>query len=129
MPQSIYESCCEATLAPKQKSGSPGPAYSASFNVAAWLKITNHLQSPVSLWLQVFDQKGKKEIYIDKGQISAGKHLLLTSKVGIKFKGFIREMRVGYTCDAFTTPIIEVDELFVQAVDSARNLSPPIASV
>ena len=127
VPKHIYSEYTVDSVAQQKKERNGTQSYSVDFNVAVWLKLNEPIRENISAWLEYHDSKGTKRVLIEKNTAGTSKHLMMSSRVNVKFRGSITNMRV--TCDAenHVTPNISVDELFVQPIKQTKRF--PVRSL
>ena len=123
VPEKVYEDCTSASSGRSGRIQSNNQVYEVEFNVAIWLRFTEAPVEPVSVSLQYSDSKGTKEVFIDKGMLRSSKHLMLSAKVAVRFRGAIKQMKVTCAGNPFDLPHAVVDELYIQPVKNIRSLS------
>ena len=128
VPTSIYGDCSEESLS-NRRNQSNNQIFLAEFNVAIWLKLTEPCKDPISIYLECTDSKGRREVFVDKGKLNSAKHLMLSAKVALRFRGYITSMKITCRNESHHTPKVYVDELYVQAVKKAISLSSTISRV
>ena len=129
VPTSIYEECSVASHSKSGHSANSNQIFVAEFNVAVWLRFNIAPTHPTSVWLNYTDAKGTRKVFVDKGILNASKHLMLSAKVAIRFRGAISHMTVTCSGQGSEKDKVIVDELYVQAVNKARSISNTISSV
>ncbi len=128
VPTSVYGDCSEESLA-KGRNQSNNQIFVADFNVAIWLKLNEPSLEPISIYLEFSDSRGSREVFVDKGNLNSAKHLMLSAKVALRFRGYISRMKVVCRSESFPFPNVSVDELYIQAIKKARSLSSTISGV
>jgi hypothetical protein len=94
----------------------------AEYNVAAWLQLPGLASLPVSLLINYRDGDKRREVAVDHGKVSAHSKILLSGIARLPVKQKIEDMQVRLR-SAVPTQSLVVEELFVQAVETAANTS------
>lgn len=98
----------------------------AEYNIATWLQLPGQANLPVSLLVSYRDGDKSREITVDHGRVNGHNKILLSGIARLPVKHKIENMQVRLRA-AVSTQTLVVEELFVQAVELARNDSRALA--
>ncbi|MBS7663329.1 hypothetical protein I0D00_15475 [Pseudomonas lalucatii] len=92
----------------------------AEYNVATWLQLPGLANLPVSLLIGYRDGDKRREVAVDHGKVNAHGKILLSGIARLAVRHRIDDMQVRLR-SAVPAQSLVVEELFVQAVELARN--------
>lgn len=64
-----------------------------SFNAAVWLKFSQSVNKPVSLWLSYKDAEGEQTILVDEQALNGSTSAMLSGSVTISVKGAVEYLK------------------------------------
>ena len=127
VPRHIYETTKSSSS--QAAAINKNQQFMTEYNVAVWLRFAEPPRNPVSIWLNYADAKGTKKVFVDKGVLNSAKHLMLSGKVAVRYKGGIENMKVTLSGDNMDKRDVTVDELYVQPIKATRALRNSISQV
>ncbi len=92
----------------------------AEYNIATWLQLPGLANLPVSLLVSYRDGDKRREFAVDHGKVNSHDKILLSGVARLPVKQKIEDMQIRLR-SAVSTQSLVVEELFVQAVELARN--------
>lgn len=92
----------------------------AEYNVATWLQLPGLANLPVSLLISYRDGDKRREVAVDHGKVNTHSKILLSGVARLPVKQKIEDMQVRLR-SAVPAQSLVIEELFVQAVELARN--------
>ncbi len=95
-------------------------AWSASFNLACWLRVEYAIQSPIRLKLLYRDSRGWQQVFVDEGFINTHNRILLAGTAHIRALGPILDMKVS-AAGISSVMNVSAEELFVQKIKEFRS--------
>ena len=113
VPRSTY-------VGAKAKMGVGKQAWSATFNVACWLRVQYPIQSPIILKLLFRDSRGWRQVLVDEGFVNAQNRILLSGAAEVRAIGPIFEMKIN-AAGVSSVMKMSAEELFVQRVEEPQQ--------
>jgi hypothetical protein len=92
----------------------------AEFNIAAWLQLKGLENLPVSLMVRYLDGEQAREIAVEHSKVGAQGKVLLSGVARLGVKQNLQNVQV-FLRTAVPAQCMLVEELFVQAVEPAKN--------
>lgn len=99
----------------------------AEYNVATWLQLPGLANLPVSLLVSYRDGDRRREVSVDHGKVSSHNKILLSGVARLPVKHKIEDMQIRLR-SAVPAATLVVEELFIQAVEAARQDSRQVSA-
>lgn len=93
-----------------------GLGWVAEFNVAAWLNLSVHGETPVVLKVTYMDGEKVRQALVDKGKVNGSQRILLCGIARLGLNLHLESMSLSVETQA-RIQSMQIEELFVQAVE------------